>query len=70
MSMWWGVGYLVIAIIVAGLFVDDVNDIEDVGKSSFCGICWPGVVVILGYMYLVAIVATARDNILKAWRSK
>lgn len=67
MSTWMYVaGYLAIAAIVAGFFVDDVNDIDDVGKSSLAGICWPTVVLILGFLYMVAGVAKLR----KSWRSK
>ena len=71
MSIWLSVtAYLVVALIVAGLFVDDVNDIDDVGNSTIAGVFWPIVIVVLGVLYTVAGVATLRNSCVKSWRNK
>lgn len=59
------IGYFVIAIITAGIMVEDMNDSDDVLASLGSGVVWPGILALVGIWWCMAGVVKIRDYVVK-----
>lgn len=56
--------YVVMAIITAGVFLDDINDKEDLESSAAGGLIWPISLTLLAVIHAIELVFVTKKKIL------
>lgn len=64
------IGYCIVALLFTVIFIDDIDDGDDVGKSALAGALWPAVLALVSCWIILAGLVKVRDYLVSKWRQK